>query len=151
MYVLICFIQIEYSFQFLNENCAVRCSRTGLLKGWLVFRSVESMGFIFFYLNKAFIFYFFLEKGMSPHQIVRIILNFRLTVYSWHKFNASVGSTNDIFNCMPKWIISQGKEPSPPVFPTSCPSPTNTASLLRKEPFVLPCTYLAVWPYWQAN
>lgn len=71
-------------------------------KGDLYLGVWRAWGLFSFILYKALVFYFFLEKGMGPHQIFRIILNFRLTIYGWHKFNASVGSTNDIFNCMPK-------------------------------------------------
>lgn len=144
------FIQIQYSFLFLNENLTVRYSRSGVLGRWFEFRG-WSTRIYFFNLYKALRFHFSLEEGMGSYQTFRDILNLGLPLYGWHKFNAWVGTINVFFNCKPNWIISQGKEPPPPAFPTSYPSPTSTASLLCKEPFVLPCTYLAVWPYWQAN
>ena len=60
---------------------------------------------------------------MSSYQIVRDTLNWGLTVYGWHKFNAWVGTINDFFNCMPNWIISQGKESPSPTTPPPCTTP----------------------------
>lgn len=54
-----------------------------------------------FNLYKALVFYFSLEEAMGLYPIFRDILNLGLRVYSWHKFNARVGTINDFFNCMP--------------------------------------------------
>ena len=51
------FIQVKYSFLFLNENSTVRCSRTGLLGRRFVFRG-WSTGIYFFNLYRALTFHF---------------------------------------------------------------------------------------------
>lgn len=94
------FIQIEYSFPFLYENSALGALEL-VYSGGDIFKRVEIiMEFIFFSPIQSF--NLFSLGGRGPYQIFWVILNFRLTVYGWHKFSASVGTTNDFFNCMPK-------------------------------------------------